>query len=225
MQILIVEDEPKLASLISEALQTCGFECDIAYDGLMGKKLATRNTYHLLVLDIVIPYLNGLELCKEVRASNASIPILFLTALGTTEDKIAGFEAGADDYLVKPFELQELIARAKALTRRSSGVNEIMRELKIADLVLNLDRKIASRSGTAIDLTAKEFSLLEFLMRNRGRVLSRTLIAEKVWDIDFDTGTNVVDVYINFLRKKIDKNYEQKLIHTRVGSGYYLEVE
>lgn len=223
MHILIVEDEPKLANLLREALEQHDYTCDVAYDGLMGKKLALKNTYHLAILDIIIPYLNGIELCKEIREANSTMPILFLTALGTTDDKIAGFEAGADDYLVKPFEIKELMARVKALTRRSSGYAEIMRELKVADLTLNLDRKIASRGQKEIELTAKEFALLEFLMRNKGRVLSRTIIAEKVWDIDFDTGTNVVDVYINFLRKKIDKEFEHKLIQTRIGSGYFLD--
>jgi two-component system, OmpR family, copper resistance phosphate regulon response regulator CusR len=223
MHILIVEDEPKLANLIKEALEQHDFTCDVAYDGMMGKKLASKNTYHLAILDIIIPYLSGIQLCREIRETNSTMPILFLTALGTTDDKVAGFDAGADDYLVKPFEIKELIARVKALTRRSAGFSEVMRELKVADLTLNLDRKIASRGDKTIELTAKEFALLEYLMRNKGRVLSRTIIAEKVWDIDFDTGTNVVDVYINFLRKKVDKEYEHKLIQTRIGSGYFLD--
>jgi two-component system copper resistance phosphate regulon response regulator CusR len=223
MHILIVEDEPKLANLLREALEQHDYTCDIAYDGLMGKRQASKNIYNLAILDIIIPYMNGIELCKEIRAINSTMPILFLTALGTTDDKIAGFDAGADDYLVKPFEIKELMARVKALTRRSSGFSEMKRELKVSDLTLNLDRKIATRGDKDIELTAKEFALLEYLMRNKGRVLSRTIIAEKVWDIDFDTGTNVVDVYINFLRKKIDKGFDRKLIQTRIGSGYFLD--
>lgn len=223
MNILIVEDEPKLANLIKEALEQHDYTCDVAYDGLMGKKLASKNTYHLAILDIIIPYMNGIQLCREIRETNATMPILFLTALGTTDDKVAGFDAGADDYLVKPFEIKELIARVKALTRRSSGFSELMREIKVADLTLNLDRKTATRGDKSIELTAKEFALLEYLMRNKGKVLSRTIIAEKVWDIDFDTGTNVVDVYINFLRKKVDKEHDHKLIQTRIGSGYFLD--
>jgi two-component system, OmpR family, copper resistance phosphate regulon response regulator CusR len=223
MNILIVEDEPKLANLIKEALEQHDYTCDVAYDGLIGKKLASKNTYHLAILDIIIPYMNGIQLCREIRETNATMPILFLTALGTTDDKVSGFDAGADDYLVKPFEIKELIARVKALTRRSSGFSELMREIKVADLTLNLDRKTATRGDKSIELTAKEFALLEYLMRNKGKVLSRTIIAEKVWDIDFDTGTNVVDVYINFLRKKVDKEHDHKLIQTRIGSGYFLD--
>ncbi len=146
-----------------------------------------------------------------------------LTALGTTEDKVSGFDAGADDYLVKPFEFEELLARIKALTRRSSGLIQTSKVIKIADLVLDLNKKSANRRDKSIELTGKEFELLEFLMKNIGRVLSRAEIAEKVWDITFDTGTNVVDVYISILRKKIDRDFEQKLIHTRVGLGYYID--
>ncbi|MEZ5171945.1 MAG: response regulator transcription factor [Bacteroidia bacterium] len=223
MHILIVEDELKLAGLIREALESQDYTCDVANNGIDGKALASTGNYSLLILDIVIPEINGLELCRLVRAGNSQVPVLFLTALGTTEDKIAGFEAGGDDYLVKPFELRELLARVKALTRRNIGMPEMNRELRFEDLVLNLDRKTAFRGKHNIELTAKEFALLEFLMRNKGRVLSRAVIAEKVWDIDFDTGTNIVDVYINFLRKKVDRDFENKLIHTRVGLGYYFD--
>jgi DNA-binding response OmpR family regulator len=148
------------------------------------------------------------------------MPVLMLTALGTTEDKVSGFDAGADDYLVKPFEFAELLARIKALTKRHSGITETSNKLKVSDLELDLDKKVARRQTKSIDLTAKEFALLEYFMRNTGKVLSRADIAEKVWDITFDTGTNVVDVYVNILRKKIDKDFEQKLIHTRIGMGY-----
>lgn len=224
MDILIVEDEPKLAAFMKEALENIEFSVDVVYDGFMGKKKALTEQYQLIILDIVIPYMNGLELCREIRTHNANVPILMLTALGTTEDKVSGLDSGADDYLVKPFELKEFLARVKALTRRAKGFTEIYRELKLGNLTLNLDRRLAYRDQKAIELTSKEFALLEFLIKNKGRVLSRTEIAEKVWDIDFDTGTNVVDVYINFLRKKIDRDFEPKLIHTQIGSGYFLDI-
>ena len=172
------------------------------------------------MLDIIIPYMNGVELCKEIRKKNPDVPILMLTALGTTDDKITGFDAGADDYLVKPFEFKELLARIKSLTKRASGVIRTSHTIKVADLELDLDKKVAIRNGKTIELTAKEFALLELFMLNRGRVLSRGEIAEKIWDITFDTGTNVVDVYINFLRKKIDRDFPNKLIHTQIGMGY-----
>ncbi len=224
MDILIVEDEPKLAAFMKEALENMEYSVEVVYDGFMGRKKALTEQYQLIVLDIVIPYMNGLELCKEIRTQNSAVPILMLTALGTTEDKVNGLDAGADDYLVKPFELKEFLARVKALTRRVKGFTEIHRELKVANLTLNLDRRLAFRNQQSIELTSKEFALLEFLLRNKGRVISRTEIAEKVWDIDFDTGTNVVDVYINFLRKKIDRDFEPKLIHTQIGSGYFLDI-
>jgi two-component system, OmpR family, copper resistance phosphate regulon response regulator CusR len=166
--------------------------------------------------------MNGLELCKKIREAGKQTPILILTALGATNDKISGFDSGADDYLVKPFEFAELLARIKALIKRSTGISQTSNTLKVADLVLDLNKKCAIRGNKTIDLTAKEFGLLEYLMRNKGRVLSRAAIAEKVWDINFDTGTNVVDVYVNILRKKVDRDFENKLIHTRIGMGYIL---
>ncbi|MBZ0245906.1 MAG: response regulator transcription factor, partial [Cyclobacteriaceae bacterium] len=168
----------------------------------------------------IIPYINGLELCKKIKSNKPDIPILMLTALGTTDDKVTGLDSGADDYLVKPFEFKELLARIKALTRRAFTVSEVANKLKVADLELDLNKKVAIRGGKIIELTAKEYSLLEYFMRNKGRVVSRIDISEKVWDINFDTGTNVVDVYVNILRKKIDKEFPNKLIHTRVGMGY-----
>jgi len=221
MKILIVEDEPKVASFIKQGLEEQGYETDVVFDGNMGKKFALRNHYDLILLDIIIPYVNGIELCKQIKEEKPSMPILMLTALGTTEDKVSGFDAGADDYLVKPFEFAELLARVKALTKRLSGITETTNKLKVADLELDLDLKMARRQTKSIDLTAKEFALLEYFMRNKGKVLSRADIAEKVWDITFDTGTNVVDVYVNILRKKIDKEFDQKLIHTRIGMGYF----
>lgn len=223
MKILIVEDEVKVTDFLRKGLEEQGHQVEVAYDGLIGEKLALRNNYDIMILDVILPGINGYELCRRIRESKESVPILMLTALGTTDDKISGFDAGADDYLVKPFEFQELLARIRALVKRSTGVIQTSAVLKVADLELNLDKKSARRGTKTIDLTAKEFSLLEFLMRNRGRVVSRADIAEKVWDITFDTGTNVVDVYINILRKKLDKDFEKKLIHTRIGMGYTLD--
>ncbi len=225
MKILVVEDESKVADFLRKGLEEQGHFVDVAYDGQLGEKLAIRNEYDLMILDVILPYFNGYELCRRIRNKKPVVPILMLTALGTTEDKVSGFDAGADDYLVKPFEFEELLARIRALVKRSTGVLHTSSIIKIADLELNLDKKIAQRGKTKIELTAKEFSLLEFLMKNKGRVLSRADIAEKVWDITFDTGTNVVDVYINILRKKLDKDFEKKLIHTRIGLGYSLDEE
>jgi two-component system copper resistance phosphate regulon response regulator CusR len=220
MRILIVEDEPKVASFIKKGLEEINYEVEVAYDGLSAETLVKSKRFDLFILDIILPGLNGLELCKKLKGINSNIPILMLTALGTTDDKITGFEAGANDYLVKPFEFRELIARVKVLLKKPEQVQEKTDTLVVGDLELDLERKVAHRGKLSIDLTAKEFSLLEYFMRNRGRVLSRIDIAEKVWDIKFDFGTNVVDVYVNFLRKKIDKGFEKKLIHTRVGFGY-----
>lgn len=220
MRILIVEDEPKVASFLKQGLEEQGYDVEVVYDGQMGKMFAIRNPYDLILLDIVIPHINGIELCRHIKESKPGVPILMLTALGTTEDKVSGFDAGADDYLVKPFAFAELLARIKALTKRGTGITETSSRIRVADLELDLDKKVAIRQDKTIELTAKEFALLEYFMRNRGKVLSRADIAEKVWDITFDTGTNVVDVYVNILRKKIDRDYAQKLIHTRIGMGY-----
>ena len=220
MKILLVEDEPKVASFIKRGLEENHYEVDIAYDAIMAGKLGNQYDYRLFILDIIIPGIGGIELCKSLKKVKPGVPVLFLTALGTTEDKLLGFEAGADDYLVKPFEFRELLARVKVLLKRNILDQDTVNKLVAGDLELDLDKKIAVRNGLVIKLTAKEFALLEYLMRNRGRVLSRNDIAEKVWDISFDFGTNVVDVYINILRKKIDKDFEKKLIHTRIGMGY-----
>jgi two-component system, OmpR family, copper resistance phosphate regulon response regulator CusR len=223
MKILLVEDEPKLAQTIKKGIEENGFDVDVALDGMTGKSLALQNKYDLLIFDVIIPHINGIELCKIVRQAKPKVPILLLTALGTTDDKLAGFDSGADDYLVKPFEFKELIARIKSLIRRNTSLDEPNQVLRVANLELNLTEKIAIRDGKKIELTAREFALLEYLMKNRGKVLSRLDVSEHVWDINFDTGTNVIDVYINILRKKIDKEFEPKLIHTRVGMGYVLK--
>jgi DNA-binding response OmpR family regulator len=220
MKILIVEDEPKVASFIKKGLEESGYEAEIVYDGLSAEKLARLYKYNLYILDIIIPGISGFDLCKKLKEHNENIPVLMLTALGTTDDKMLGFDAGADDYLVKPFEFRELLARIKVLLKKADQLTDFSNKLNFNDLELDLDKKIARRGDASIDLTAKEFSLLEYFMRNKGRVLSRNDIAENVWDIDFDFGTNVVDVYVNFLRKKIDKSFPNKLIHTKVGFGY-----
>jgi two-component system copper resistance phosphate regulon response regulator CusR len=223
MKILVVEDEPQVVEFLKKGLLEKGYETEVAYDGQMGERLALKGDFDLIILDVILPVINGYDLCKRFREKGLQVPVLMLTALGTTEDKVSGFDAGADDYLVKPFEFEELLARIKALTKRSSGLIHTSKVIKIADLVLDLNKKSAIRRDKRIDLTGKEFELLEFLMKNTGRVLSRAEIAEKVWDITFDTGTNVVDVYISILRKKIDRDFEQKLIHTKVGLGYYID--
>ena len=225
--ILLVEDEKKLADTIQAGLSEHDFEVTIAYNGLDGKKLFAENAYDLIILDINLPYINGYELCKLIRETDEHVPIILLTAMNFTDNKIEGFDSGADDYITKPFEFVELIARIKALLRRSDLRTEAEEErlLQIADLEMNLDSKEVRRNEKKISLTAKEFQLLEYLLKNKEKVVSRTEIAKNVWDIDFDTQTNVIDVYVNFLRKKLDKNFEPKLIHTQVGMGYILKVE
>jgi two-component system, OmpR family, copper resistance phosphate regulon response regulator CusR len=220
MKILIVEDEPKVASFIKKGLEENNYEAEIAYDGISGEKLAHLYKYDLYILDIIIPGISGLDLCKKLKKQNPNVPVLMLTALGTTDDKLIGFDAGADDYMIKPFEFRELLARIRVMLKTSNQSVDTSSKLIAGELELDIDRKIAIREGRQIELTAKEFSLLEYFMRNSGKVLSRNDIAEKVWDANFDSGTNVVDVYINFLRKKIDKGFDKKLIHTKVGFGY-----
>ncbi len=220
MRILVVEDEPKVASFLKKGLSESNYETEVAYDGISARKLAVNQKFDLFILDIIIPGITGLELCKQLKALFPDTPVLMLTALGTTDDKLSGFDAGADDYLVKPFEFRELLARVKVLLRKTGAHFEAGKKLVVADIELDLDRKSVKRGSTEIELTAREYALLEYFMRNSGRVLSRNDIAEKVWDASFDFGTNVVDVYVNFLRKKIDKGFDKKLIHTKVGFGY-----
>jgi len=223
MKILIVEDEPKVASFIKNGLGDNLYESDIAYDSISAEKLFRQYKYDLIILDLIIPGIGGLELCKRLKRQRPDIPVLMLTALGTTEDKIEGFDAGANDYLVKPFEFRELIARIKVLLKTYDKTYESGNKLMAGELELDLDRKTVKRGESQISLTSKEFSLLEYFMRNPGRVLTRNDIAEKVWDVNYDFSTNVVDVYVNFLRKKIDKGFDKKYIRTRVGFGYVFE--
>ena len=225
IKILLVEDEKKIADSLKKGLEEQGFFVMVAYDGAMGEKFFTNYDFELVILDINLPDVNGYTLSRIIRQKNKNIPVLMLTALGTVEDKIEGFEAGADDYLVKPFAFKELLARIKSLLRRTISSLSTSHILHVADLEINLDSKEVLRAGNRISLTAKEFQLLEYLVRNKNKVVSRADIAGKVWDIGFDTGTNVIDVYINFLRKKIDKDYPDKLIHTQIGMGYILKEE
>lgn len=223
MKILLIEDEVKTVALIKEGLEHHQIEVDVAYDGLMGLTLAQRNHYALIITDIILPEINGISLCKKLRDLNNFTPLLLLTALSTSQDIITGLDAGADDYLPKPFEFSVLMARIRALTRRGGAVAATFNVLKFKDLELNLDTKSVLRAGQEISLTAKEFNLLELFLRNQGRVISKSELAEKIWDVTFDTGTNVIEVYVNFLRKKIDKDFETKLIHTQIGMGYVLK--
>jgi two-component system copper resistance phosphate regulon response regulator CusR len=195
----------------------------LAYDGPTGLQLASNDRFDLMVFDVIIPGINGVELCRMLRQQGIATPILMLTALGTTEDKVKGLDAGADDYLVKPFEFNELLARIRSLGRRGNMTTVEPTIMSYHGLELDFDKRQAVRAGKTISLTAKEFSLLEYLMRNREKVLSRAQISEHVWDIHFNTGTNVVDVYMNLLRKKVDKDFDTKLIQTRIGHGYVLQ--
>ena len=226
MRILLIEDDERVAQLIQRGLEENDFSVEITGDGLSGMKLGLKNDYDLIITDIILPKLTGIDLCKEIRSNRPEIPILMLTALGTTDDKIEGFDAGADDYMVKPFEMRELIARIKVLLKRGNrGLSQNGSILKYADLEMNLSTKIAKRNHQEINLTPKEFNLLKFMLENPERVLSRTEIADKVWNTQFDTGTNFIDVYINYLRKKVDKEFDQKLIHTKSGMGFILKEE
>lgn len=225
MKVLLVEDEPKTARSICRGFEENQIEVDVAYDGLLALSLARKNSYDVIVTDIIMPNMSGLEFCQQVRSSGSNTPILMLSALGSTDEKVQGFEAGADDYMVKPFEFKELLARINALTKRGGYLHTDTNVLRFEDLELNINTKTASRAGKKIELTGKEFALLEYLMRNQGRVIPKAEIAEKVWDINFETGTNVIEVYVNYLRKKIDKDFEPKLIHTQFGMGYILKKE
>lgn len=224
MRILLIEDEAKTLQSLRQGLDEYGWTVNTATDGLLGLRLALQSDYDVIVSDITMPGMTGLELCRQLRNEGISTPILLLTALSNTDDKVDGLDAGADDYLAKPFEFKELLARIKALSRRNTPALRTENILRIADLEQDLDAKTVRRAGQEIMLTPREFALLEFFLRNQGKVLSKIEIAEKVWDVDFDTGTNVIEVYVNYLRNKLDKGFEQKLIHTQFGQGYVLKV-
>jgi two-component system, OmpR family, copper resistance phosphate regulon response regulator CusR len=223
MNLLIVEDEVKVATFLKKGLEEQGHHVDVATDLASFRETTASRKFDFILLDILLPGTNGKEICSWIRANDQDVPIIMLTALGSLQDKLESFDCGADDYLVKPFEFKELLARIKALSKRSQAKKSETHTLKFNEIELDVDRKIAIRNKKEILLSAKEFGLLELLMRNPGKVLSRTEIAEKIWEITFDTGTNVVDVYINLLRKKIDKDYPKKLIHTRIGMGYVFQ--
>jgi two-component system copper resistance phosphate regulon response regulator CusR len=220
LRLLVLEDEPKVGAFLKEGLEEQGYIVNLVTDGILGKVAVEKSKYDMAILDVLVPHINGLELCSIIREKDKSIPILMLTALGTTENKLKGFESGADDYLVKPFEFEELLARIKALTRRGAESLESANMISAFGLSLDLDKKRANRGGQTISLTGKEFGLLEYLMKAKGRVVSKEEISDKVWGVNFDTGTNFVEVYINLLRKKVDKDFDQKLLHTRFGLGY-----
>ncbi len=222
-KILLVEDEPKLSQVIQEELINQGYDTDIAYDGIVAEKLFKQHQYSLVLLDINIPYKNGLALCKEFRSLNKKIPIIMLTALGEINDKVHAFALGADDYLVKPFHFTELFARIKVFLKRAESVADEPEKIVVGDLVIDFGDKSVTRNGQIIPLTAKEFALLVLLAKNRGKVIAKQEILAKVWDLSFDTGTNTIEVYISFLRNKLDKNFDVKLIHTKPGFGYFIK--
>ena len=224
--ILIVEDEKRVADLLKIGLEENGYQTMVAYDGAMGLRLFQSNSFQLVISDIILPKLDGFELCKEIRKVNERIPILMLTALGSADDKLEGFDAGADDYMVKPFDFRELNARVKVLLKRNAEtVVRPPEQITYADLSVNLNLREVTRNNIAIKLSPKEYNLLLYMLENAEKVITRVEIAEKVWNTHFDTGTNFIDVYINYLRKKIDKDFETKLIHTKPGIGFILTDE
>ena len=225
IKILLIEDEPKTVQSLKQGLEENNYDVSIAYDGHMGKQLALAHTYQLIVSDIIIPGINGLELCRELRSLGIQTPILMLTALSTTDDKLNGFEAGADDYLPKPFDFKEFLARVKALIKRSNQTILDAQVLKFADLEMDLNSSLVSRAGQMIHLTSKEFQLLEYFLRNQEKVISKAEIAENIWEVEDENSSNLIEVYVNYLRKKVDKGFSSKLIHTQFGMGYILRQE
>ncbi|MFT3932443.1 MAG: response regulator transcription factor [Chitinophagaceae bacterium] len=225
MKVLLAEDEPSVASLINKGLQENGHSVTIAPDGALGLQLATSHVFDVIILDIMLPHISGMDLCKQLRQKNILTPILFLTALGTTENIVAGLNAGADDYLVKPFKLAELEARLRSLHRRKQFPLQEEDTIHMGNVAVNLSSKLVTLNNEQVNLTSTEFRLLEYFLRNKNRVVSRIEILEDVWGIDFNMGTNVVDVYVNYLRKKIDKDPSQKFIHTVIGMGYMLKLQ
>jgi DNA-binding response OmpR family regulator len=226
MNILIVEDEFDVLKVIKKALEQENYTVSVAMDGDIALKMCREHTFDLVLLDIMLPEKNGIEVCRKLRSEEYPVPILMLSALDSTENVVTGLDVGADDYLAKPFKLVELLARIKALLRRKQAVFPKQNNtIKIADLEFNPEARTVFRNGEAINLTATEYRLLEYFIKNKKKVLSRIDILENVWDVTYDLGTNVVDVYVNYLRKKIDKNASQKLIHTKVGMGYIFNDE
>lgn len=224
--ILVVEDDRRVSELICRALREQGWLTTAAFDGEQGLQNIESQPFDLAILDIILPKIDGVRLCKQLREQQHQLPVIMLTALGTTDDKLEGFDAGADDYLVKPFDILELLARIRALLKRGKPAPTPQNNdtLTYADLSVDLRSKRVSRAGKNIDLTPKEFALLHYMLEHAERVLSRSEIAEQVWGVNFDTGTNFIDVYINYLRKKIDRHFEPKLIHTKTGMGFVLRI-
>ncbi|MFN9519747.1 MAG: response regulator transcription factor [Bacteroidota bacterium] len=223
MNVLVIEDEPKVASFIKQGLEEESVNVTVADDGNKGYALAKASDYDVIVMDVLLPHINGFDLCKMLRNDGMLTPVLMLTALNTTDEKVKGFDCGADDYLVKPFDFKELIARIKALKKRKNEIVQKAQILRVGDLTLDMDARVVKREGKRIDVTQKEYALLEYMMKNTNKVISRNDIAQHVWGVDFDTRTNVIDVYINFLRKKVDKDHKVKLIHTVIGMGYTIK--
>ncbi len=221
-KILIIEDEPGVTVFIKRGLVENNYLAEIALDGYVGLKMALANQYDLIILDLGLPNIDGLEICTTLREKQIDTPILMLTALGSIDDKLAGYKAGTDDYLVKPFEFAELLARIHAILKRVPGEKDRDYLACFADLVIDLTKKIVMRGDKRIDLTSREFNLLVYFVTNPGKIISREEIAREVWNINFNTGTNVIDVYVNLLRNKVDKNFQQKLLHTVVGMGYVM---
>jgi len=224
MKILLVEDDPRISAFVKLGLEDNDYNVTVAYDSTMAEKIVFNKVFDIILLDVVIPGINGMELCKKIRNANINTPVLMLTSLDTIEDKIAGFDCGADDYLVKPFNFKELLIRIKALMRRHTETNSATK-INMADLELDNISKKVSRKDKEIKLTAKEYAILELLISNKGKVLDRMEIAEKIWGFSFHSGTNLIDVHINSLRNKIDKDFWPKLIHTQVGFGYVMKEE
>jgi len=222
-RILLIEDEPNVSSFIKQGLEEQEYAVDTAFDGKMGLNLFSKNQYDLILLDVMLPILSGHEVCKEIRTGDSSTPILMLTALSTSADIVSGLDAGADDYLVKPFKFQELMARIRALGRRKNIGTGVV--YKMADLELDVNTKSVKRNSKPIKLTPKEYYLLNYLFRNKGILVSRADIAAHIWEDSFEKGSNIIDVYINYLRNKVDKGFEKKLIHTVMGMGYILREE
>jgi len=223
MKILIVEDEPNVVSVLTRGLNGGGFETSVAPDGFIALEMIAAYSFDLIVMDIMLPGINGIDLCKQVKNKYPHVPVIMLTALGTTENIVTGLDNGADDYLVKPFKIAELTARIRTVLRRFTGNQPIDEIITIGNLQLNIHAKTVVRGEKEITLTATEYRLLQFFAKNKNKTLSRIDILENVWDIDFNMGTNVVDVYVNYLRKKIDKGFDSNLIHTIVGLGYMLK--
>ncbi len=223
MKVLLIEDEYKVVQTLRQGLNEHGIDVEYAQDGEEGFQIAYTKSFDVIISDVIMPKMNGIDVIKKLRIHGNKTPVLLLTALSDTDHKVLGLEAGADDYLVKPFEFIELLARIRAISRRGQNQNAHSANLNIHDLELNLDTKIVKRNGKNIQLTSKEYQLLEYLMKNKGRPITKIELTEHVWNIDFDTNTNIIEVYINYLRNKVDKPYDKKLIHTIFGIGYILK--